>query len=342
MDNELPIIEPTTTDYRSSQTPLEDSSTLSFVHSPGYHRVPSVQVTETRNEDSGRIAGGGSTYNTCNETDSSIEGLAISSLGLVSSKSILGVPSDSKSFGNPLDTIGSLSETSFPQDIDIDNNSSLHNTYKHSRSPSFISSIHEQYETVLDTERLYPTAPATTTNSCAQERPSISFRCKSRRDITRERWHWLSITILILAIYSTTLSAIWLVVAALKPRYGGFINTTTGKLSPINASTLTAAFAKTIELSFVTVFVAFIGQVLSRRALMVRSKGITIAEMSTRHWVTQPGMMLTNLDSVKYAGNTPLGILSLVAVVVAVLYTTASDTLGEPIFVFISLQSRFP
>ncbi|MCJ1413824.1 hypothetical protein MMC32_000149 [Xylographa parallela] len=117
---------------------------------------------------------------------------------------------------------------------------------------------------------------------------------------------------------------------ALKPRYGGFINTTTGKLSPINASTLTAAFAKTIELSFVTVFVAFIGQVLSRRALVVRSKGITIAEMSTRHWVTQPGMMLTNLDSVKYAGNTPLGILSLVAVVVAVLYTTASDTLDAP------------
>ena len=340
---ELPImadetrIESTISDC-GSPSPIESLSTLSFVHSLGYHRVPSVQVTETENQHSSRITSGGAGYDTYAEINSSIEGLAISNLGFVSSRSMSRVPSKSKSFANLSNSILSLSERKSPKDKDHDNTDGRVNSHGRSRSPSLISSIHEPYESVPDTERLYPSTPGATTSSCSPERWNTPFPCRLRRDIRRKRWHWLSITILILAIYSTTFSAIWLVVAALKPRYEGFINTTAGRLSPINASTLTAAFAKTIELSFVTVFVAFTGQVLSRRTLVARSKGITIAEMSTRRWVTQPGMMLTNLDIVKYAGNTPLGILSLLAVIVAVLYTTASDTLGERIDRLISLH----
>ena len=341
MENET-CIQPTIVDCGSSHSALEVPSTPSFVHSPGYQRVPSLQVTEMENLDNRRVTGGGPAYNTYDELDGSIEGLAISSLDLPSSRPISRLQSEGKSCVNPPDTASSLSETNVSQHIDLNDNGSFHDDSVPIRSSSFISSIHEPYEAVPDTERLYPTTPATITRSCDQQQPGTSFRCRSRRDIKRERGHWLSVTILMLAIYSTTFSAIWLVVAALKPCYGGFINTTTGRISPINASTLTAAFAKSIELSFVTVFVAFIGQVLGRRALVVRSKGITIAEMSTRHWVTQPGMMLTNFHCVKYAGNTPLGILSLTAVIVAVLYTTASDTLGEPIHLLVSLQLISP
>ncbi|MCJ1390993.1 hypothetical protein MMC18_003854 [Xylographa bjoerkii] len=327
MVTETPF-DPIVIDRGSSRSSPEVPSSPSFVHLPGYQRVPSLKVAETSGLDDQPITNDGAAHSTHDETNSSVDGLAISSLSFASRRSRSRAPSESKSLDTLSNPVESLVKTSLRRAEDYGNNESLHDTHKHSRSPSFVSSIHEPWETVPDTERLYPTTPVSATYG--QQRSGTSFTCKSRRDIVRERWHWVSITILILAIYSTTFSAIWLVVAALKPRYGAFINTTSGRLSPINASTLTAAIAKTIELSFVTVFVAFIGQVLSRRAIVTRSKGITIAEMSTRHWVTQPGMMLTNWGSVKHAGNTTLGILSLIAVIVAVLYTTASDTLDAP------------
>ena len=312
----------------SSCNSAETPSSSSIVNSSGYQRVPSVKLTETTGAENQSDTGNGRLHRTNDASNSSIEGLAISSVNFASRRPISKAPSESEFFESSTNPVESQPAASVRQVGD----GGLHNIYQPYPSPSFVSSIHEPYETALDTERLYPTTPISITSSHGlQQSGSTSFNCKSRRDIIHKRWHWLSVTILILAIYSTTFSGIWLVVAALKPRYGGSINTTTGKLSPINASTLTAAFAKTIELSFVTVFVAFIGQVLSRRAFMARSKGITIAEMSTRHWVTQPGMMFTNWDSVRHAGNTPLGILCLVAVIVAVLYTTASDTLGKSV-----------
>ena len=95
---------------------------------------------------------------------------------------------------------------------------------------------------------------------------------------------------------------------------------------------LTAFFAKTIELSFATVFVSFLGQVLSRRAFMKnQGRGITLAEMDMRSWVMQPGTMITHFEALKSSILSLLGILSLVAAVVAMLYTTASESLVQPI-----------
>lgn len=131
-----------------------------------------------------------------------------------------------------------------------------------------------------------------------------------------------------LAIYSTVFSGVWLGVALIRPRWGRHI-TTTGKIPPATASLLCAAFAKSIELSFVTVFVAFLGQVLSRRAYTNKSKGITIAEMSMRAWVMQPGTMITHWQTVRYAAFSFLGVISLFAALMAMLYTTASDALGK-------------
>lgn len=155
------------------------------------------------------------------------------------------------------------------------------------------------------------------------------------------RLSYLSVTILVLAVYSTVLSGLWLGVAIRAPRYGKAISEH-GRLTPATASLLSTLFAKTIELSFVTVFVAFLGQVLTRRAIVGRTRreGVTIAEMSMRTWIMQPGTIITHWESVKYAALSFLGMIALTAALVAVLYTTASDALVSPKLKFGRLEHK--
>ena len=84
------------------------------------------------------------------------------------------------------------------------------------------------------------------------------FGCPTQKDILDPKMTWLSITIILLAIYSTVFSAIYLIIAMWRPRWGQRIGTN-GHISLSTASLLSALFAKTIELSFVTVFVTFLG-----------------------------------------------------------------------------------
>ena len=53
-------------------------------------------------------------------------------------------------------------------------------------------------------------------------------------------------------------------------------------------------------------------------------------QMSMRTWVIQPGFMLTHWQTLRYAGWTVLGAVSLVAALAAMFYTTASDALVSP------------
>ncbi|KAK3176118.1 hypothetical protein OEA41_007440 [Lepraria neglecta] len=119
---------------------------------------------------------------------------------------------------------------------------------------------------------------------------------------------------------------IWFFTAAIKPHYGQIIRPN-GPLPLYTASWLVAAFAKSIELTFVTVSVAFLGQMLSRRAFKSKSNGITIADMQIRAWVLQPGTLFTSIATVRYAALTLLGAAALTAAILAMLYTTASDAL---------------
>ena len=113
------------------------------------------------------------------------------------------------------------------------------------------------------------------------------FECRMKSRPASGRSSWLAVSILVLAIYSTLFSGIWLIIAMMKLSYG---HTVSRRGVPFTtASILYTAFAKSIELSFVTVFVAFIGQVLSKRALL-QTRGVTMAEMTMRSWVMQPGM----------------------------------------------------
>lgn len=193
----------------------------------------------------------------------------------------------------------------------------------HARAVSFPNEFVEPYIAEDDTAQLKHDSSST-----IYKIPS-GAGCATKHDIESGRGTWLSITLLMLSFYSTAMSILWLVTASVQPRWGRSVYTG-GTLTPSTASLLTALFAKTIELSFVTVFVGFMGQVLSRRSIAKYSKGITIAEMSMRTWVIQPGFMLTHWQTLRYVGWTFLGILSFIAALGAMLYTTASDALVSP------------
>ena len=141
-------------------------------------------------------------------------------------------------------------------------------------------SLHQPFTADSDCEPLHKSFP-----------PSKSeFECRLKKRPESARGSWLAVSVLVLSIYSTVFSGVWLVIAITKLEYGRSISR--GGLAFVTASTLYAAFAKSIELSFVTVFVAFIGQVLSKRALL-QPRGVTMAEMTMRSWVMQPGSYIS-------------------------------------------------
>ncbi|KAM0278940.1 hypothetical protein ACHAQH_004907 [Verticillium albo-atrum] len=157
----------------------------------------------------------------------------------------------------------------------------------------------------------------------------VPHYCSSTKDVHKRRVSWLSISILTLSVYSTALSCLWFIIAIVQPRWGRAISTN-GGIAPATASVVCTLFAKTIEMSFVTVFISFLGQVLSRRAFVKKSKGMTLAEMTMRNWVIQPGSLITHWETIPYAGITFLGVVSLVATVAATFYTTASEAMITP------------
>lgn len=154
------------------------------------------------------------------------------------------------------------------------------------------------------------------------------MKCPTQRGIQQRRLSWVPLTILTLAVYATILSGIYLVIALVRPRYGRAIGED-GAVVPATATLLSALFAKTIELAYVTVCVAFLGQVLSRRALTQGSRGITISDMSMRSWIMQPGALIVHWETLRYSAATVLGAITLTATVVAMLYTTAAEALGK-------------
>jgi hypothetical protein len=188
------------------------------------------------------------------------------------------------------------------------------------------SSPYFPYSASSDRELL---SPAHSRQLSQQGQPH--FDCQTDGAIIGYRWSWLTITILVLAVYSTVFSTIFLVIAIMKPRYGKRIGTDR-HMTVATASLLSTAFAKTIELSFVTVFVTFLGQVLSRRAFLAKARGggISIAEMLMRQWIMQPGTLITHWETVRYAALSFLGAVALTAAFVAMFYVTAAEALVSP------------
>ena len=156
--------------------------------------------------------------------------------------------------------------------------------------------------------------------------------CPTEGDVLTNPWSFMTVSILVLSIYSTIFSGVFLGIALAKPRWGERVGVQ-GRMSYPTATLLSALFSKTVELSFVTVFVALLGQILSRRAFARRSRrsdGISIAEMTMRTWIMQPGSLITHWRTVKYAAATILGVAALLATLAAMLYTTAAEALVAP------------
>ena len=166
---------------------------------------------------------------------------------------------------------------------------------------------------------------------------SGELRCEAKRPIEASRKTWISTIILILSIYSTALSAIFLYLAARGPRYKNI--SPHGTFSFSTASLLCAAIAKSIEIASVTVFVAALGQRLTHIARQKSSKGISIADLMLRQWIQQPGTLLTHWQSVRHA-TIYLGTATIAATILSLLYTTASDALVAPKLKFDNEQVR--
>lgn len=74
---------------------------------------------------------------------------------------------------------------------------------------------------------------------------------------------------------------------------------------------------------------AFLSQVLSRKAMMKDLRGISLADMSMTAWIMQPGSMIEHWQTLRYSALTFLGVIALIATVVWMLYTMAAESLGE-------------
>ena len=314
----------------SNRSPISASSFIPSIissvhHRPGYQRVTSAQEEDTSYK--------GSSYHEEDVGDGSVHGLRIE---------FPEHDNNRLSFGASIDKPKSSPEVPGSAEFLLSPNSarSMRKSYPMDDSPELddrfssygrstpSSSLYSPYTADTDDERLRK-GRASTSTSCEPPRGPDEPVCKTHQHFYHGRSNWLSITILILSIYSTIFSGIWLGLAVAKPRYGRHVMSD-GPLTPSTASLLCAAFAKTIELSFVTVFVTLLGQVLSHRAFVKNSKGITIAEMQMRVWIQQPGTMITHWETVKYAALTLLGMLALTTTFMAMLYTTASDALVSP------------
>ncbi|KAK2746651.1 hypothetical protein FQN57_002995 [Myotisia sp. PD_48] len=68
----------------------------------------------------------------------------------------------------------------------------------------------------------------------------------------------------------------------------------------------------------------------------MRTNGFTIADMSMRTWVLQPGTLITHWGTVKYAALSVHGISAPIVTFVSLCYTTAADVLVSPKLKFTS------
>lgn len=172
----------------------------------------------------------------------------------------------------------------------------------------------------------------TVDHDCKSVEGKLHHDCKSVEDIKGATLRSpAAITIVALAIFSTIFSTLFLVIGILGPTYGRHIGKDHG-LSPSKAAFLTTLVAKLIELSFATIMVAFIGQALTRRAVEKRKSGsgVTMAEMNMRMWIMQPGVLITQWSSTRYAGVSLLGFASIIAAIATLLYTSAATALVQP------------
>jgi len=158
---------------------------------------------------------------------------------------------------------------------------------------------------------------------------ATKHRCGSVKEMKGSRRNWFYVFAIVLSAYSTIWSGLFAFVAINGPSWKSV--RTNGPVTPSEATLITAIIAKTVELSFVTVIIALLGQQLARKASSrQRQSGVTLAEISMRGWLLQPFTLLSRWESVRYAGITGLGLISIASALFAMLYTPAAAALVQP------------
>ncbi|CAN9431250.1 unnamed protein product [Alternaria alternata] len=205
-----------------------------------------------------------------------------------------------------------------------------HGILKNAKQSSTSVNDYETYIHASDTEGLRGGGAAPSIKSAYENDFRPIHECATTRDFYHPRFTWLNLSLIVISLFSCLFSGIFLALAIRAPHYGRRI-TSHGPITPSDAILLTTVMAKLIELSFVTAFVAFLGQVLSRRAFMKdHGRGVTLSELSMWRWVVQPGTLITHWETAKYAGLSFLGILSLLSAILATLYSSAAAATVQP------------
>ena len=158
---------------------------------------------------------------------------------------------------------------------------------------------------------------------------ATKHKCEGVKEMKGTRRNWLYVVAIVLSAYSTVMSFLLAYVAVTGPSWKAV--RTNGRLTPSWATLLTTSVAKTIELSFVSTVIFLLGQRLARKAhSRQRRSGVTLAELNMRGWLLQPFTLLSRWESVRYAGVTGLGVISIVSALFAMLYTPAAAALVQP------------
>ena len=335
------------------KTPPRGSSTR---HRPGYARVPSVSfmseplirsnaditgdddITQAPREDARRcgLAIEGLESSTRQANIQNIRRVPIGGRGTPEQHT----PESSRALQSPPSTGGLSGSTRYePAFDDLDTPHSKQKHVAHQPSTSLNSntspSLYQNSERAL----LHKSATA----SVRQQFDDFAPRhvCTSSRYFKKGIDNWLAISILVLSMFSAFFSAAFLIIALHGPRYDGKTIGPNGALTVSNAAFLTSLLAKLIELSFVTIVVAFLGQALARRVYKKEDHhGVTLAEMRMRSWITQPGTIFIQWETVRHAGISALGLLALLSAVFAILYTSAATALVQPQLKFSSWEQR--
>jgi hypothetical protein len=293
---------------------------------PGYARLSSDATAVERN-----------TPPTIAENDESANGLGIVAAGAPSARApditlsppVATDPLFTKSPYVSVDNTPDLSHERGGFGNDVGSYDDFRRAVFNHTEPHASTSDFQHYLHTSDAERV---RGAPSIKSAYENNFHPAHECGTRRDFYNGRLSWLNMSIIIICLFSTVFSGIFLVLALRAPRYGRWISTSPdASLRPADAILLTSIFAKLVELSFVTCFVAFLGQVLSRRAFMKgHGRGVTLSELSMWRWVVQPGTLITHWETAKYAGLSVLGILSLLSAMLATFYSSAATAVVQP------------
>ena len=156
-----------------------------------------------------------------------------------------------------------------------------HGILKNAKQSNTSVNDFENYIHISDTEGLRASGGAAPSIKSAYENDFRPIHeCPTTKDFYHPKFTWLNMSIFVISIFSCIFSGIFLALAIHGPHYGRRI-TSHGPITPADAILITTVMAKVIELSFVTAFVAFLGQVLSRRAFMKEhGRGVTLSELS--------------------------------------------------------------